>query len=213
VGAVYLVRHGQASFGAEDYDVLSPTGERQAALVGDELRRRRVTPASVWSGSLKRQRVTAQLALPDASVREDARWNEYDHLGLIGHLAQEVPASTREFQAVLDRALHAWIVDGVDAGPAGTYATFADSAIKALGELTGALGRGETALVFTSGGVISAVCARLLGLPPEGFLAVNRVVANGSISTLVHGRSGTSLVSFNEYGHFDGAARELLTYR
>ena len=215
MGAVYLVRHGQASFGAADYDVLSPVGERQAVAVGHELRRRGLDPGSVWSGSLTRQRVTAQLALPGAAVREDPRWNEYDHLGLIEHLAEEQaePPAPREFQAVLDRVLHDWIVEGVDAGRAGTFTAFADTAVAALDELVGSLGKGETALVFTSGGVISAICARLLDLPPRGFLAVNRVVANGSISTLVHGRSGTSLVSFNECGHFDGPARELLTYR
>ena len=214
MGAIHLVRHGQASFGAEDYDVLSPLGERQAAAVGDELRRREVTPASVWSGSLRRQQVTAKLALPDADVRVDPRWNEYDHLALVAHLAAGAPVTTpREFQAALDRVLHAWIVDGADAGAAGTFAAFSDTAFTALTELVAALGKGETAVVFTSGGVIASICARLLELPPRGFLAVNRVVANASITTLVTGRSGTSLVSFNEHGHFDGPARDLLTYR
>jgi broad specificity phosphatase PhoE len=32
--AIYLVRHGQASFGSENYDVLSPTGQLQASIVG-----------------------------------------------------------------------------------------------------------------------------------------------------------------------------------
>ena len=214
MGAIRLVRHGQASFGADDYDVLSPVGERQSVAVGDELRRREVTPASVWSGELRRQQGTAKLALPDAEVRVDARWNEYDHLGLIEHLAAAAPvASPRDFQAALDQVLHQWIVDGVDAGPAGTFTAFADTAVAALDELVDGLGKGETAVVFTSGGVIAAVCTRLLGLPPQGFLAVNRVVANASITTLVTGRSGTSLVSFNEHGHFDGPARDLLTYR
>jgi broad specificity phosphatase PhoE len=214
MGAVHLVRHGQASFGAEDYDVLSPLGERQAAAVGDELRRRAVAPVSVWSGNLRRQQVTAKLALPDADVQVDPRWNEYDHLALVSHLAADAPVtSPREFQAALDRVLHAWIVDGVDAGAAGTFVTFADTAVAALDELVSGLGKGETAVVFTSGGVIASVCARLLELPPRGFLAVNRVVANASITTLVTGRSGTSLVSFNEHGHFDGPARDLLTYR
>jgi broad specificity phosphatase PhoE len=214
MGAIHLVRHGQASFGAEDYDVLSPTGERQAVAVGEELRRREVRPASVWSGGLRRQQATAKLALPDTDVRTDPRWNEYDHLALVAHLAaDEIAASPREFQAALDRVLHEWIVNGVDAGPAGTFVAFADTAVAALDELVASLGKGETAVVFTSGGVIAAMCSRLLDLPPRGFLAVNRVVANASITTLVTGRSGTSLVSFNEHGHFDGPARELLTYR
>ena len=31
---IYLVRHGQASFGAADYDQLSELGLRQSALLG-----------------------------------------------------------------------------------------------------------------------------------------------------------------------------------
>lgn len=70
-----------------------------------------------------------------------------------------------------------------------------------------------TAAVFTSGGVIAAVCARIWGLDGEGFIAVNRVAVNGGMTKLVHGRSGTSLVSYNDHAHFEGEHRELLTYR
>jgi hypothetical protein len=61
--------------------------------------------------------------------------------------------------------------------------------------------------------VISAICAALLSMPPAGYLAVNRTMANASITKLVSGRSGVSLVSVNEHGHFDGQRRDLLTYR
>jgi hypothetical protein len=37
VGNLYLIRHGQASFGAADYDVLSPVGERQSLALGEHL--------------------------------------------------------------------------------------------------------------------------------------------------------------------------------
>jgi broad specificity phosphatase PhoE len=67
--------------------------------------------------------------------------------------------------------------------------------------------------VFTSGGVVSAICASILGLTPEAFLSVNRTMVNASLTKIVHGRSGTSLVSLNEHGHFDGPNRELLSYR
>ena len=31
---IYFIRHGQASFGAESYDQLSPNGELQAKILG-----------------------------------------------------------------------------------------------------------------------------------------------------------------------------------
>lgn len=80
---VYLIRHGQASFGAEDYDVLSATGHLQGKHVGTELRRRGVRPDQVWSGTLRRQRETALAAGLDAPLQQDPRWNEFDHLGLV----------------------------------------------------------------------------------------------------------------------------------
>ena len=52
MGAIYLVRHGQASFGAADYDALSPRGFEQSTVVGTELLRRNVSFSQVRSGSL-----------------------------------------------------------------------------------------------------------------------------------------------------------------
>jgi broad specificity phosphatase PhoE len=38
MGTLYLVRHGQASFGADDYDQLSELGRRQSVRLGEYLR-------------------------------------------------------------------------------------------------------------------------------------------------------------------------------
>lgn len=219
MSAVYLLRHGQASFGAADYDVLSPLGEKQAEVLGGELRARGVAPVQAWAGSLSRQRETARIALAaaglDLPVGTDERWNEYDHLALVQDLVKreqvDEPASPREFQALLDRALHGWV--GGEPGSAAAFADFEAGAAAALAEVAGSLGSGGTAVVFTSGGVIAALCSRLLGLPGSAVVALNRVVVNAAVTKVVHGRSGSSLVSFNEHGHFEGADRQLLTYR
>jgi broad specificity phosphatase PhoE len=207
---IYLIRHGQASFGAEDYDVLSPVGVQQAKVLGEELRRREIRVDTVRCGTLSRQRATAEASVADLTPHEDPRWNEYDHLDLVRRsLPPDAPLpSTRDFQRLLDEALHSWLTD---AGT--TWPSFRDSARDALDELFASLGRGATALVFTSGGIISAIAAQLLSLPPQGFVAINRTMVNAGLTKLVHGRSGTSLVSLNEHGHFEGPHRELLTYR
>ncbi|GAA4421883.1 histidine phosphatase family protein [Actinokineospora soli] len=213
MSAVYLVRHGQASFGQADYDVLSPVGEQQSKIVGAELAARGVRPVSVLSGTLLRQRRTAEIALASAGLSlectADARWNEYDHLGLVTALVDPLPTDPRHFQAALDEALLRWATDGGHAGAAGTYADFAAAGTARLA----AAEEADSALVFTSGGVIAALCAGLLGLGPSGLVALNRVVVNAAITKVVIGRSGASLVSFNEHGHFEGERRELLTYR
>ena len=39
MGSIYLIRHGQASLGAANYDELSPLGVRQSQLCGEFLHR------------------------------------------------------------------------------------------------------------------------------------------------------------------------------
>lgn len=217
--AVYLLRHGQASFGGADYDVLSEVGKQQAMVLGEELARRAVDVHAVWSGGLRRQLATAEGCLAEAGidvpVRQDARWNEYDHLGLVpsGQPDPTEADAARTFQRLLDDAIESWVTGGHAVGTTGTWDEFSGGAHTALGEVFADLPRGRAALVFTSAGVISAVCARLLSAPAAGYLALNRTMANASITKLVSGRSGISLVSVNEHGHFEGPRRELLTYR
>ena len=60
MGMVLLVRHGQASFGAEDYDVLSEAGVAQSKRLGAWLREAAVQPAALVHGAMRRQRDTAK---------------------------------------------------------------------------------------------------------------------------------------------------------
>jgi broad specificity phosphatase PhoE len=69
----------------------------------------------------------------------------------------------------------------------------------------------RSTLVCTSGGTIAAACVGLLGIAPANFVALNRVTVNTGVTKIVRGRSGTTLVSFNEHGHLE--AERLVTYR
>ncbi|SFB58420.1 Broad specificity phosphatase PhoE [Amycolatopsis marina] len=226
MGAVFLVRHGQASFGAADYDVLSEHGAAQSAAVGAELCRRGVTGSGAWCGSMRRQRATAEAALAEIGqglvAKEDPRWNEYDHLDVLAqHGSPTVQgADPRAFQSVLDAALADWARSGGTSLCAESWPAFSARVRGALDELVAGLGKGEQAVVFTSGGVIAALCAQLICSQPQAgsglehtFLAMNRVTANGGITKIVSGRGGLSLLSFNEHGHFDGDGATLLSYR
>ena len=61
--------------------------------------------------------------------------------------------------------------------------------------------------------MIAAVCVELLALPSESFIAFNRVAVNTGLTKLIHGRRGSTLVSFNEHGHLERGERSLITYR
>src|SRR4051794_6598920 len=66
-----LVRHGQASYMSENYDKLSPLGERQSRMLGDHWARQSITFDRVFRGPAQRHRRTAELigeAFRDAGV-------------------------------------------------------------------------------------------------------------------------------------------------
>jgi broad specificity phosphatase PhoE len=246
VPVVYLIRHGQASFGAADYDVLSPVGHQQAELAGAALVRRGVRPTRVLAGSLLRQRDTATSCVAAARfslpVEIDPRFDEYSLRILDGGTGASLGSlgSSRSVQPLLDAALLDWLrpasiepgvgaelgskrAGGAELGtttapvPAPEFGglswpEFRDGAVAAQRDLMASLPSGGSALAFTSGGVVAAICADLLGLGAEGFVALNRVVVNTGITKIVSGRSGTSLLSFNDHAHLEGAA-DLLTYR
>ena len=211
---VLLVRHGQASFGTGDYDHLSDLGRRQAATTGRALCERGLRRPVAKHGSLRRQGDTAALALASAGLEiepeADPRWDEYDHLDLVRRYAAEheapAPRTSREFQVLLDAALATWVEHGDEGG----WTAFTDGVAAALRELVAGLQHGQDAVVFTSAGVIAAVCADLLGAGTSAVVAFNRVAVNGAITKLTVGGSGVSLLTFNEHGHLDAGS---VTYR
>jgi broad specificity phosphatase PhoE len=224
MGAIYLIRHGQASFGEADYDRLSPLGFEQGQVVGAELDRRSVRFTEARCGSLSRQHKTAETVLDRLGssvsaalpLKEDPRWNEYDNVDIIGHHGENVQQAgldNRGYQLILDKALTAWIEAGEDTPCVESWPVFRDRVRDALADLVAALGKGENAVVFTSGGVIGTVAGHLLGAPEMGLLKMHQVISNGSITKLLSGRSGVTLSTFNEHAHFDGGDGRLSTYR
>lgn len=224
---VVFVRHAQASYGAADYDVLSERGHAQVAVLVDSLRRRGIVPVRVVSGTFRRHRDTAEPCAVAAhvDVTLDERWNEYDDADILTHHStsrvrvdtqpgEDVPAvSSREFQQILDRALRDWIAAGVSTACREAWLAYHDRVMAAMTAAADGLGKGQSALVISSGGTIAALAASVLGLPPTAFVALNQVAVNTGVTKMVLGRSGTTLVSYNEQAHLDEARGGLVTYR
>lgn len=213
---IHLVRHGQASFGSDDYDVLSPTGQQQAALAGKELVRRGVRTPVFGSGTLARQRDTATIvagefgtANPDLII--DARWDEFDAHALVARSLgiPEIPheMTSAEFQVHLDKAFIAW-VEGTD----DSWAEFSDGVIGALADFSARVPKGSDGIVATSAGVTAAVVARLLETSPASVITLNKVSINASITTVLSGARGLTLLTFNDHAHVLGP-EGLLTMR
>ena len=55
MGTLYLVRHGQASFGADNYDELSALGHRQSVRLGEYFKYKGIVFDATMTGTLQRQ--------------------------------------------------------------------------------------------------------------------------------------------------------------
>lgn len=226
MGVLLLVRHAQASFGKADYDVLSSRGERQAAILGERLARLGVS--RIVHGGMRRQEHTAEICLErmgDVPLTVHAGWGEYDHEAILAAAApteaeqaaieERMAAATdlrRAFQEVFEAAVSRWMAGANDGDYTEPYLAFRQ---RVRGGLDALLedGTDGTTVVVTSGGAISAVVADHLGLDPDGWRAMNRVLVNTSITKLVAGRSGVTLLTVNDHAHLETEDRDLLTYR
>jgi broad specificity phosphatase PhoE len=229
MAVLHLIRHGQASFGLKDYDKLSELGEQQSRVLGESLRERVPSVDMVVTGAMQRHKQTAAIAMEAMGCalkpRVDDRWNEYDHHEVIvkykpAYRSRTVMAADlgrqrdtrRAFQLMFDSALARWTGGENDSDYAEPWSAFIDRANAGVDALREEAAGSGNVLVFTSGGPISAVVAKLLGLGVEGWLELNRVMVNAGETKIVSGRSGTSVVSYNNHAHFE-ANRDLLTYR
>ena len=225
MGIVLLVRHGQASFGAEDYDVLSNDGVSQGLTLGRALARTEAEPTLVLSGSLRRQRETAEGIVKSAGwtvpLETDPRWDEFDHLAVIDaypDLGELAGLDRRQFQELFEKATGRWVSANHDEDYAETYAAFTTRVRDALGAACRQAGSGSTVVVVSSGGVIAAATAMLLAPEWAGerrrgsgsWQRLNAVMVNTSVTRVVVGSTGARLLTFNEHGHLSSGD---VTYR
>jgi broad specificity phosphatase PhoE len=222
---VLLVRHGQASFGAADYDVLSELGRRQAEIVAASLAERGYRPARLYSGTLRRQQETAAafLALGAPALEVEPRWDEFNTDDVLTHHSDSglriqgdgtgETLTNRGFQAALEPALAEWVAHAERSPTSQTWPQFSGAGPAALEDLAADLGPGETAVIVTSGGAIAAVVGALLGAPAEVFAALNRTLVNAGVTKIAIGSSGTNVLSVNDHSHLELVDRELVTYR
>jgi len=222
---VLLVRHGQASFGAADYDVLSELGRDQADIVAASLAERGYRPARLLSGTLRRQQETAAafraFGAPDLEV--EPRWDEFNTDDVLTHHSDSAlrlqsdgageTLTNRGFQAALEPALAEWVAHAERSPTSQTWPQFSGAGAAALDDLATELGTGETAVIVTSGGAIAAVVGALLGAPAEVFAALNRTLVNAGITKIAIGSTGTNVLSVNDHSHLELVDRELVTYR
>ena len=218
MGQLLLVRHGQASFGSDDYDALSPLGFEQSRMLGEALGSRGISADTVVHGTMRRHRETAQTCAAaagwSASPVVDAGWDEFDFLSVLAvHPHEYGPEPTKaQFQLIFEAATGAWI-SGEDRPYAETFADFTTRVHEAL-ERTRELAADGTVAVFTSGGPIGWAVSEVLadGGSAELWTRLNRMAVNAALTRLVSGSRGLNLLTYNDQSHLDGV-EGAVTYR
>lgn len=210
-----LIRHGQASFGADDYDVLSKTGHAQAKALGAALARLGVVPDRLWRGDMRRHRETLEGICLGMGISPKAQvhpgLNEFDFSGLLtaryarGGAPDGLHTDHRTHFRNLRDTMQMWADDKIE-NPPESWADFTARVAAARDAMSGE----GTVFAISSGGAISRMIGLSLGLETASIIELQLQMKNCAASTLVGGRH--VLHSFNETPHLNGADDPLLTY-
>jgi broad specificity phosphatase PhoE len=227
MGTVYLVRHGQASFGADNYDKLSELGHRQCVRLGQYFRERDVRFDAVLVGTLQRQLESL------AGIGEGMQWqpeplswpglNEYDGKALVAAMhpkpqplplsqAASSPELVRHHFRLLREGLAQWMAGITQPEGMPSYAEFVAGITGALDHVR-ANHHEKKVLIVSSGGPISTAVGHVLGVSPEATIELNLRIRNSSVTELAFTPKRHMLVTFNTLPHLDHPDQaEWITY-
>ncbi len=206
---LYLVRHGQASAGTDNYDRLSTLGRQQAQLLGEWWDKQGFSPDITSHGSLSRQRDTAQLSLqslePTSPSIEHIGLNEYDHDVIdatFGMGAKSDAPDSMTFEMYLG-IMQRWRDNEshLDEHQAESWADFQHRGWQCVQELHSTAADQKSHVFFTSGGVIANIVSVVLGLDFKHTIDAIWRIRNSSVTTLHFDGKEARLVDFNTVPH------------
>ncbi|MCU0821507.1 MAG: phosphoglycerate mutase family protein [Spirochaetes bacterium] len=236
MGSIYFLRHGQASFGEQNYDSLCENGKLQSRILGEYLAGLGIPIHSACSGEMNRQMQTAgevisvfrekELSFPELNILSE--FNEFEFAevvkNLLPQLVQEDPSLGKDvelmfndrnvFSMVIDKVLMKWMSGGYDRPGMTGWQSFKDRIKNGVDNIIAGSGRGSNILVFSSGGTISAVIQMALGISDEITAKLCWQINNASITRFVYVSGGIILAGFNNIAHLEMKGdKGLITYR
>lgn len=240
MAAIYLIRHGQASFGKADYDQLSEKGSEQSKLLGKHWQAM-PTPDKLYAGDLLRHSQTLESFLigyqgNEASVTLHSGFNEFNHVELLtcydprwksfADMAASIDqgaGANKLFQKEFAKALERWVCGKFDADYKESWPQFKKRCVNALQDVINQelltkhkLDKNKNSkdiCIFTSGGVIAVIVQHILGLSDQKALMVNQQLRNTNVTKLLSSGSNLSIDYLNNYSHLTLAGEDWITYR
>lgn len=228
MSVIYLIRHGQASFGQENYDRLSELGVQQAEFLGSYFCKIRVRFDSVYSGSLERQIDTAKAVMsklskttPPGTLNILSEFDEFTTYSAymnqlvemiaddpeLAKIANTMFADQKTFRQVSEKLLQRWRSNRSSSplsdSLSDSWKAFGLRVQAGLERARGENGPGKQVAIFTSGGTISSAMQLALELSDEQTIGLPGVIRNTSVSTFLYDGARFSLSSFNAVPHLD----------
>ena len=237
MGSIYLIRHGQASFGAEDYDNLSELGSKQSHMLGQHFSNIGLNFDKVYTGAMRRHQQTADaclqaMALKDGKLQSAETttlndFNEYDHEQVFQVFRPEFKDKTKltkflASQANPQKAFHTLFTQAVDRWASGqfdneyteTWSEFKARCKRGLDTTSKNADPSQQIAVFTSGGPISSNIQQHLNIPDTHIQTINWSMVNCSITHFLYNSKGVSLSYYNNYSHLESSINSpFITYR
>ncbi len=222
MASITLVRHGQASIHADNYDQLSPLGQQQSHALGEYLGAQQRRWDHVAVGPLVRHRQTLDQfvtgyqsvghELPLAQTVDGMR--EHEAIRVVDHvvateaegggrtLEMDTPATPEQklaFFRRFDRIMRDWVNRRLDLPQ--NWETWQQARHRAESALAELAKHDGNIIAFTSGGFVSMAVGAALGLSDEKVYELSLEVTNSGWTELRITRAGFSLKHFNLHPH------------
>lgn len=211
MGTLYLVRHGQASFGADDYDRLSALGHKQSVRLGEYFRHQGLSFEAVLTGTLRRHVQTFEGIAQGLDLKtEPLTWpglNEYDSAAVIAAIhpqpldKADTPEMYRHHFRLLRDGLAQWMAGVVSPRGMPSYADFAAGVSSALDHVRSQYS--GNVLIVSSGGPISTAVGQVLGTTPETTIELNLRIRNSALTEFAFTPKRHMLLTYNTLPHLD----------
>lgn len=235
MSTLYLVRHGQAAFGADDYDVLSELGMAQGTALGEHWARWGLRLDALYVGPRRRHEATASALLAGLArggaepptVRPLPSWDEFDFGAVLAgarasleseyqQLKEQLAGADplrhrRSFDRLFHLATRSWARGDLDQHVDESYAKFQARVRGGLHAVMSEQGRGRNVAVVSSAGPISVALQQALEISNEMALRLCGTMANTAVSELRYRDDSLSAISFNTIAHLPDPA--MLSYR
>ena len=213
MGTLYLVRHGQASFGADDYDNLSPLGQQQSVRLGEYFRHKGLRFDTVLTGTLRRHLQTfAGICGATQACTVPLQWpglNEFDSAAVIATVhpqpleKPDTPERYRHHFRLLRDGLTQWMNGVVSPKGMPSYREFHEGVLSALDHVR--KNCSGDVLIVTSGGPIATAVGHLLGTTPETTIELNLRLRNSAITEFAFNPKRHTLLTYNTLPHLEHA--------